>query len=95
MGRLYRHDFTVIDLIKQLGFEIENELSWAAGNKLRDAWIARTGELPEKRLRQKTCGHGSHCFAVYPGIFHREAIAIVAKIADQIYSEKARQMEMF
>jgi hypothetical protein len=88
-------DFTVVDLIRTLGYEVENELSWTAGNQLRDAWIARTGELPEKRLRQKTAGKGSHCFAIYPHAFHSEALEIVRKIAEQIYSERARQLGLF
>lgn len=89
------YDFTVVDLIKRLGYEVENELSWTAGCQLRDAWIALTGELPEKRLRQKSCGTGSHCFAIYPRHFYSEAIGIVARLAERIYSERARQMGLF
>ena len=89
------HDFTVVDLIRALGYEVENELSWAAGNRLRDAWIANTGDLPEKRLRQKTSGRGSHCFAIYPRRFWPEALEIVSKMAEQLYSARAAQLGLF
>ena len=95
MGYLNRHDFTVVDLIRELGYEVENELSWTAGAKLRDAWIQKTGDLPEKRLRQKSHGIGSHCFAIYPRHFRSEAIGIVSKLADQIYSARAAQLDLF
>jgi hypothetical protein len=89
------HDFTVIDVIRHLGYEVENDLSWTAGALLREAWFQKTGELPEKRLRKKTSGYGSHCFAVYPCRFQKEALVIVTKLADEIYSARARQMGLF
>jgi len=89
------HDFTVTDVIRSLGLEVENDLSWQAGNRVRRAWLKRTGDLPEKRLRKKTAGSGSHCFAVYPHHFHVEALRIVSAVADQLYSARARQLGLF
>jgi hypothetical protein len=88
-------DWTVVDLIRTLGFEVENELSWCAGNRVRDAWLLKTGDLPEKRLRGKSHARGSHCFAVYPRHFRAQALEIVQATADELYSARASQLGLF
>ena len=88
-------DWTVVDLIRELGFEVENELSWCAGNRVRDAWLAKTGDLPEKRLRGKSHARGSHCFAVYPRHFRAEALEVVRKTTDELYASRAAQLGFF
>jgi hypothetical protein len=57
---------TVIDVCRDLKIELTPELTWAVGNTVRDLYVAAFGCLPEKDLRQKTNGPGTHCFAVYP-----------------------------
>ncbi len=57
---------TIIDVAREMGIEINPELTWAVGAIVRDEYIAEYGESPIKDLRKKTHGAGSHCFAVYP-----------------------------
>jgi hypothetical protein len=60
---------TVIDRIRALGFEATKRQRWEIGARVRDKWVEEHGELPEKQLRTKTSGEGSHCLAVYPNDF--------------------------
>ena len=84
-------DWTVPEMMRWLGIEPENRLSWALGDLVREAWRRKTGELPRKRLRPKTHAKGSHCFAVYPGSFWDEAEALVSEHAGDVEAEIARQ----
>ena len=79
--------FTVIDVFRHLDLEPDPEDTWAAGARLRDMYEDAAGKLPDKALRPKTSGTGSHCFAVYPPKWWDKAVEIVMLIADQ----KARQ----
>lgn len=58
--------FTVIDVLRERGIELVPAVTWACGTAAREAWLAHYGRLPDKALRKKTNGKGSHCFAVYP-----------------------------
>ncbi len=88
--------FTVIDLMRDLGFEPEAPLSWEIGAAVRDAYAARFGELPAKGLRPKTHGRGgSHCFATYPDGFREEAAGIVAARATEAQATARAQGELF
>lgn len=57
---------TVMDVFRDLGIEPDKKVSWSVGAAARDIYEARVGDLPPKRLRRKTSGAGSHCFATYP-----------------------------
>lgn len=57
---------TVIDRFRALGLATSNEMTWAAGDIVRDRYEEKYGEPPPKELRRKTIGVGSHCFATYP-----------------------------
>lgn len=72
--------WTVIDLLLQMGIAPEAPLSWEIGAIVREAYRAQYGRLPDKRLRVKTCGKGSHCFAVYPDEFLAVAAPLVARV---------------
>lgn len=86
---------TVVERIRELGIEPSRELSWRAGDAVRRAWEARTGSLPEKALRRKSSGTGSHCFAIYPESFTPEIDAILRELAGELEAESARQPELF
>jgi hypothetical protein len=70
---------TVIDIIRALGNQPTNELCWRVGLLARKAHKARFGRLPDKSLRRKTSGSGSHDLAVYPEIMRAEIEALVAE----------------
>ncbi len=57
---------TIIDVCRALSVDPEPRLTWPVGNAVRDLYEGRYGALPEKALRTKTAGTGSHCFAIYP-----------------------------
>lgn len=57
---------TIIDVIKEMGIEPTPELTWTAGPLIRNLYEKKEGRVPEKALRAKTNGGGSHCFAIYP-----------------------------
>lgn len=71
------HGITVVDVMKDMGVELEPKLSWAIGNRVREMWERRHGGLPEKALRRKTAGKGSHCFALYPEHWRKDIERIV------------------
>lgn len=61
---------TMRDRIIFLGHDYPTKsMAWAMGSIIRDAWVDKYGELPEKKLFTKTIGAGSHCFATYPAEF--------------------------
>jgi len=82
---------TVMDVFRDLGLEPEPAVSWAVGGAVRRLYEAETGGLPPKELRQKTNGHGSHCFAAYPESW-RSRIEGVIK---QHQTQAARQGALF
>lgn len=67
----------VRERIIALGYVNDKQSAWQIGDAVRDAWEARTGALPEKRLERKTSGQGSHMLAVYPVSFVPEIDRIV------------------
>lgn len=76
---------TVIDVCRAMRVEITPQVSWSVGAQARGLYAQRTGRLPEKDLRQKTSGGGSHCFAVYPDWMRPEIEQIIRahKVEDQ------------
>lgn len=84
-------DFTIIDVFRFLNLELMPADTWEAGAKLRDLYLSRVGKLPEKELRPKTGGTGTHCFAVYPPLWWDDAVSI----ANAITTQKANQMSLF
>jgi len=57
---------TVVSVMKELGFRLQKEVTWAIGGRVRDIYAKQYGHLPPKELRNKTSGVGTHCFAIYP-----------------------------
>lgn len=82
---------TVIDVFRELGLEPVPSATWAVGAAVRDEFYSRFGMLPQKALRPKTDGPGSHCFAVYP----EEWRPIIEEKARSIAVEAAKQPDMF
>jgi hypothetical protein len=82
-------------MMRSLGYEPDANLHWAVGNRLREVWYDRTGQLPEKALSRKTAGSGSHCFATYPDAFRPDAERIARGIADALAAERERQPGLF
>lgn len=86
---------TVTERIKALGYESNKVLAWRVGAAIRNKWEELTGVLPEKDLRRKTSGGGSHCMAVYPPKWRPDIDAMIEKVAAQISAEDARQVQMW
>lgn len=57
---------TVIDVCRDLKVEPLPRLTWPVGARVRDLYEYIYGRPPMKKLRTKTIGKGSHCFAIYP-----------------------------
>jgi hypothetical protein len=83
--------FTIIDVYRRLGFEPEKESTWNAGAAMREKYKEIYGTLPPKQLRTKTCGTGSHCFAIYPD----NMMELAEKIVRNCARIEARQRELF
>jgi hypothetical protein len=81
---------TVLDVMRSMGVEITSSLSWSVGVRVRELYEARTGCLPEKALRTKTIGTGSHCFAVYPDVMRDDIERVVRAHA----TEATRQLQL-
>lgn len=64
-------NWTLRERLNYLGLSpIDNStLNWAAGDRLQAAYAKVHGDQPDKELRRKTRGGGSHCFAAYPDWF--------------------------
>lgn len=82
---------TIIDVMHAMGIEPTNDLTWSVGNQVRDLYESRYSALPEKDLRTKTNGTGSHCFAVYPETMRAD----IVKIIKAQHTERQRQGELF
>ena len=83
---------TVIDVFRSLGIEPTPEATWFVGAAVRDEYFSRVGELPDKDLRTKTEGHGSHCCAIYAAEIWRP---IIEEKIRSFGSEAARQGDLF
>jgi hypothetical protein len=76
--------FTVIEVFRALRLRPTPGRTWAAGNRLRDVYVAVEGHLPPKRLGPKTDGSGgTHCFAYYPGWLWPDAVVIIEALASE------------
>lgn len=81
---------TVIDVMRRMGIEITNELSWSVGAQARERWMDQGRKAPDLKLTPKTNGGGSHCLAHYPESFEAEIRGILAAYR----AERARQGEL-
>jgi hypothetical protein len=68
---------TIIDVMRELKIEPVPELTRSVGATVREMYERRFGVPPEKDLRTKTCGAGSHCFAVYPAHLRPDITSII------------------
>lgn len=82
---------TIIDVMRELRVEPVPELTWSIGAAVRDYYERLHGRAPEKELRTKTCGAGSHCFAIYPQDMRPKIVSIIR--LHQLESQ--RQGELF
>lgn len=85
------HGLTVVDVCRQLRIEPTPKLTWAVGTAMRDLYEQRYGCLPEKDLRAKTNGPGTHCFAIYPHSMRDDIVRIIR----YHQTEAQRQGELF
>lgn len=68
---------TIVEVARDIDVEMTNREAWSIGAAVRTAYENRTGYLPDKELRQKTAGGGTHCFAVYPPTMRKEIEKII------------------
>jgi hypothetical protein len=68
------------------------EDTWAVGNRVRDLYVKKSGQQPEKDLRPKTNDRGSHCFALYDEAEWRSTIEQVIRERDM---QKCAQGSLF
>ena len=79
---------TVIERFKRKGIETDKEVTWAVGARVSHRWVETYGQQPEKDLRQKTSGLGSHCLAIYPETW----TPVIDETIDAVIAEgKARE----
>lgn len=81
---------TIVDVVRDMKIEPLPSLTWPVGARVRDLYEYMYGRAPQKKLRTKTSGAGSHCFATYP---HHMWDAI-ASIVRMHHTETQRQMEL-
>jgi hypothetical protein len=60
----------------------DKHVAWSLGSLIRETWLKERGDLPRKQLDTKTCGAGSHCFAIYPEDFWPRMDAIIKSSLD-------------
>jgi len=82
---------TVMDRIKYKQLQATDNQSWTIGSMVRDEWVRQFATLPDKELRGKTKGAGSHCFAVYPESF----VPVIDEIIDKFKLMSAKQGDLF
>lgn len=68
---------TVVDVCRELKIEPLPKLTWPVGARVRDFYEYMYGRPPLKKLRTKTIGKGSHCFAVYPHTMWEHIVHII------------------
>jgi hypothetical protein len=82
---------TVVSVCRDLNIEPTPELTWRVGAIVRDMYLKQYGCLPDKDLRNKTNGQGTHCFAIYPESWREK----IAEVIRHHQTEKQRQGELF
>jgi hypothetical protein len=82
---------TIVDVMKEMGVEPNNELCWRVGALARAAYEWQYGVEPPKHLRPKTNERGSHCFALYP----EEMKPRIRLIIENQHHEQKRQGDLF
>lgn len=83
---------TVMQVFRDLGVIAPSPaLSWSVGSRIATKWSDVNGEQPEKGLRPKTNGGGTHCFALYPESWRK---IIESEIRQAIEIERS-QLDLF
>ena len=85
------HDtITVIQVFRALGISHPSPTqSWSVGNRIAAAYRTQYGVEPMKAPRPKTDGHGSHCFAIYPGSWRERIEEAVRSVTREIDAQGA------
>lgn len=83
--------YSVPERIKFRQMQATNNDSWHLGKVVMQAWVRRYGNLPDKDLRTKTHGGGSHMFAIYPKHF----VPTIDAIIDRFDLSRSRQGDLF
>jgi hypothetical protein len=90
---------TVPQRIEALGYEQSTRkgttLAWRVGAAIRLAWEHEHRGLPPKGLARKSCGTGSHCFAVYPRAWAPRIDAEIERVAQEIAAELRAQLSLW
>lgn len=87
-----RAGITVPEMFASLGMRPTARQSWMAGAAARQRWKEIHGDLPDKALRTKTSGKGSHCFAVYQDSWRDTLAKIVRRVSPRA---DERQPDLF
>lgn len=82
---------TVIQVFEAMGINPTPDQSWSVGSRIATAYRRTTGKEPEKELRQKTSGGGSHMFAVYPTSWY----GLIDSAIKSVSSESRSQGDFF
>ena len=82
---------TVRARMRALGIKYGKKMHMKLGAVVRERYLEKYGQLPEKRLLPKTLTKGSHCFAIYPV----EYIPEIDSILLAYKKEDDRQQELF
>jgi len=72
---------TIVQVARAMGIEMSPTVAWSVGATVRDLYIDEFGCLPEKRLRMKSSGMGSHCFAIYPASWRERIERVIRTVA--------------
>ena len=60
------YNITVVQVIRAMGINPTNDLTWSVGNRMQALWAKEHGRQPATGLTPKTHGGGSHQHAHYP-----------------------------
>lgn len=80
---------TVPQVVREKGYENDEDINPKIGAKVRDIYKEKSGHAPVKDNRPKTYDPGSHCFALYPELMRSD----IEFLVDIFYKQKARQID--
>ncbi|HSG19281.1 MAG TPA: hypothetical protein VLA31_00795 [Burkholderiaceae bacterium] len=81
-GTDQRDWITVPQVARSMNVELKPREAWSIGSMIASMYQTRVGSLPTKALRPKSCGSGSHCFAIYPPSWEKEIRAAISAQVD-------------
>jgi hypothetical protein len=61
-----KRTWSIPEIYKEMHITVDQRTAWTIGNEVKEQWIAAKGYLPDKELRPKSNGKGTHVLAVYP-----------------------------